>query len=56
MSQLDMSNMVEMTYETVSRVLKYFKSQNVIKIDKKHISIVGRNRLKMIGNDKASPQ
>jgi CRP/FNR family transcriptional regulator len=51
MSQLDMSNMIGVAYETVSRVLHYFESQKIIQIKNRQIAIVDVNRLKMLGND-----
>jgi CRP/FNR family transcriptional regulator len=45
MSQLDIGNMLGMTHETVSRILKNFQSRQIIKIKNKNVYIHDKNLL-----------
>ncbi len=51
MSQVDMSYMIGMAYETVSRVLHYFEENKIIQIKNRHITIIDAKRLLALGND-----
>lgn len=51
MSQVDMSYMLGMAYETVSRVLHYFEEIKVIQIKNRHITIIDSEQLLSLGND-----
>lgn len=51
MSQVDMSYMIGMAYETVSRVLHHFEEQKIIQIKNRQITIVNGKQLMSIGND-----
>jgi CRP/FNR family transcriptional regulator, anaerobic regulatory protein len=46
MTQLDISNIVGVAYETVSRVLHYFQHQKIIDIKNKQIHIIDIEKLK----------
>lgn len=51
MSQVDMSNMIGIAYETVSRILHQFADQKIIEIHNKHITVVNSELLRSLGND-----
>jgi CRP-like cAMP-binding protein len=53
MSQVDMSNMIGIAYETVSRILHQFADQKIIQIHNKHITVVNSELLRALGNDAA---
>jgi CRP/FNR family transcriptional regulator len=48
MTQLDISNIVGVAYETVSRVLHYFQHQKIIDIKNKQIHIIDIEKLKAL--------
>jgi CRP/FNR family transcriptional regulator len=51
MSQIDMSYMIGMAYETVSRVLHHFEDENIIRIKNRHVTIINCKQLLFLGND-----
>ncbi len=51
MSQVDMSYMIGMAYETVSRVLHYFEEEKIIQIHNRQITIVNSKHLMSLGNN-----
>jgi DNA-binding transcriptional regulator YhcF (GntR family) len=51
MSQVDMSNMIGIAFETVSRVLHFFEQEQIIQIKNRQITIVDIHRLKALGNN-----
>ncbi len=51
MSQVDMSYMIGMAYETVSRVLHHFEDENIIRINNRQITIINCKQLLSLGNN-----
>lgn len=51
MSQVDMSYMIGMAYETVSRVLHHFEAEKIIQINNRHITIINSKQLMSLGNN-----
>lgn len=48
MPRQDIANYLGMAVETVSRLFANFQNEKIIKVDRRHITILDRNRLKVI--------